>query len=567
MSTMLLSLMSVITRQAKRRFLNKIRQPTETQAKFLQTLLQHHKNTVFGQEYRLGEIKTVDQFRERIPVLPYSDYEPYVERIAQGEPNILTPEPVIYLNLTSGTTGKQKLIPVTRRSRRILQRTNQASIGFAIDAARRQGRPIGRILRTSSVQCLGRTSSGIPYGPVSANDLQLTNALYSQIFVHPLQCLQPADSAARHYACLLFALRDPNLAVIGAHFPILALRLCDYLESYAEELIQDLATGTIAPWLKLEPELRHQLETQFTAAPQRAAQLRDIWKSTGRLTPALAWKNLSFMITARGGTSNFYFERFPEYFGDMPVFGGVYSASEATFGTYYDFNEDDTILAVESGFFEFIPVEQWDVSQPKTLLAEEVKVGERYRILTTGYSGLYRYDIGDVVEVVGFYERTPLITFRHRLGGLLSATTEKTTEFHAIQVMRRLQQEFGVSLQNFCVTLSDREIPPHYLVNIEMVPGHTLSNPIAFLEQFDRHLQEIHISYANKRHKRGEYIPPPRLRILAPGSFATLRQRFLQRGIHEAQLKFPHISEDRQLLAGLAVEQEVRLPEELSITG
>jgi acyl-CoA synthetase (AMP-forming)/AMP-acid ligase II len=108
MSTMLLSLMSVITRQAKRRFLNKIRQPTETQAKFLQTLLQHHKNTVFGQEYRLGEIKTVDQFRERIPVLPYSDYEPYVERIAQGEPNILTPEPVIYLNLTSGTTGKQK---------------------------------------------------------------------------------------------------------------------------------------------------------------------------------------------------------------------------------------------------------------------------------------------------------------------------------------------------------------------------------------------------------------------------------------------------------------------------
>jgi hypothetical protein len=201
------------------------------------------------------------------------------------------------------------------------------------------------------------------------------------------------------------------------------------------------------------------------------------------------------------------------------------------------------------------------VEHPKTLLATEVKVGECYRLLTTNYSGFYRYDIGDVVEVVGFYGTAPLIVFRYRRGGLLSSTTEKTTEYHVTQVMQALQQEFGFPLEDFCITLSEQEIPAHYLVNIELVPGHTLTNPQAFLASFDRKLQEIHTSYELKRR---DQVPAPRLRFLARGSFAILRQRQLERGIPDSQLKFPHISEDRQLLAGLVVQQEVRLPDDFN---
>ncbi|MBE9178281.1 GH3 auxin-responsive promoter family protein [Oculatella sp. LEGE 06141] len=560
MANLLLSLLSVAAWQARLRFKQKIRHVASVQETFLQTLLRHHQGTAFGQDYGLADIKTVDQFRERIPVLPYSCYEPYIERIANGEANVLNPDPVVYLNLTSGTTGKQKLVPVTDRSRRILDRANQVSMGFAIQAAHRHGRRIGKMLLTSSVQLLGHTAGGIPYGPVSAGNLRLLGSFYQQIFAHPFEALKPADTLARHYVCLLFALRDPSLAVIGANFPVLALRLCDYLETYAEDLVQDLATGTIAPWLNLEPELRTTLERQLSPAPKRAAQLRHTLKTAGRLTPQLAWPNLSFLTTARGGSSDFYFQRFPDYFGNTPIFGGIYSSSEATFGLYNDFNTDGTVLSIESAFFEFVPEDQWHLTQPKTVLAEEVKVGELYRILVTNYSGFYRYDIGDVVEVVGFYERAPLITFRHRLGGLLSSTTEKTTEFHVVQVMQRLQHEFGVALENFCVTLSEQNVPPHYLVNIERVPDQHPVDWAAFIEQFDRHLQEIHVSYANKRIDR--QIPPPRLRILASGSYAILRQRLLQRGTHESQLKFPHINEDRHFLSGLTVEREVRSPED-----
>lgn len=558
MANLLLPVLAAVSRRIKDRFVQKTRQPLAAQEKFLREVLQAHQNTVLGREYDLSEIKTIDQFRDRVPVLPYASYEPYTERIAKGEPNVLTPDPVVYLNLTSGSTGKSKLIPVTKRFQNSLRRANLTSMGFLSEGLRSRGSQFGKLLATNSVQLIGRTSGGIEYGPASVGVLRMGKFLYEQLFAHPYETLLPAESLTRHYLCLLFALRDRNLRGIGANFPMLVLRICSYLEKYGEDFIQDLERGAIASWLALEPEVRTKLERQWSPDPHRAAQLREILRSEGRLTPVSVWPDLAYVATARGGTSDFYFERFPEYFGDIPGYGAVFASAEGTFSIYPELNQDGSVLALESGFFEFIPEDQWDVEQPKTLLPTDVKVGDRYRILTTNYSGFYRYDIGDVVEVTGFYEQTPLIVFRHRRGGLLSSTSEKTTEFHVTQVMQALQQEFGLPIEDFCVTLSESEIPAHYLVNIELAPDQTLSDPQAFLTQFDQKLQAIHTSYGVKRVDK--YVPDPRLRILAPGSFAIVRQRQLERGIPDSQLKFPHISEDRHFLAGLSVTQEVRLP-------
>lgn len=547
----------LITRQ----FARKTEQPTALQERFLLSLLKTHQDTVFGREYDLQSIHRVEEFRERIPVFSYSDYQPYTERIARGEANVLTAEPVVYMNMTSGTTGKQKLIPVTRQAQRLRQQANFISICFALQSAWQNQRPLGKMLLTSSIQLLGETPGGIPYGPVSVGDLRAGNQLSRKILAHPYEALAIKDSLARHYVCLLFALRDANTKIIGANFPILALRLAQYLKNYGEALVDDLEQGTIGASSKLqgfnlEPELRDKLAKKFSPAPQRSQQLRQILQEKGHLTPILAWPNLSCIVTALGGTSNFYLQQFPEYFGNTPVFAGIYASAEGLFGIAHAFNNDSNILAIETGFFEFIPPQEWENPQPKTLLAEEVKVGEQYRILLTNYNGFYRYDIGDVVEVVGFYGKTPLITFRYRQGGLLSSTTEKTTEYHALQVMQRLQAQFQITLKGFCITLCDDELPPAYVVNIELSPHSTLKEPQQFLQAFDQQLKIIHASYEVKRR---DQVPPPRLRILAAGSFSKVQQRLIEKGIPEHHLKFPILSEDRQLFANVPIEKEVLL--------
>ena len=556
MTNLILKILTAVARSAKANFVGKTRKAQAVQETLLRQLLLTHKDTELGRKYHLGEITTIDQFRDRIPILPYSSYEPYMERIAAGEKNILTPDPVVYLTLTSGSTGKKKLIPTTRRSQNVVRQATLTSMGFLIEALSERNLEFGKLLVTNSVQRWGRTNGGIDYGPSSAGVLRMDNRLYQQFFAHPYDALQVSDSLARHYICLLFALRDRWMHGMLANFPMLILRTCNYLEKYAEDLIQDLEKGTIASWLEISPKIRVNLESQWSENPQRARQLREILNSEGRLTPKLAFPNLSFVACGRGGTSDFYFERFPSYFEDTPIFGAVFSSAEGMFSIYPNVNQDGSILAIDSGFFEFIPEDQWQVYQPKTLLATEVKVGERYRILITNLGGFYRYDIGDVIEVVGFYEQAPLIVFRYRQAGQISSTTEKTTEAHATQVMKALQQNFGLLLEDFCITLSENEFPARYLINIELAPGYELIDGQAFLASCDRKLQEANTHYQISRQ---DAIPSPRLRILTPGSFAIVRQRQLERGIPDSQLKFPHISEDRNFLAGLTVEQELSL--------
>lgn len=563
MTNLFLSALSVYATYAKANFVRKIRQPMATQEQFLRELLQVQQDTELGRYFGLKAIRTIDQFREQVPIWTYAEYDPYTERVAQGEPNVLNPDPVVYINLTSGTTGKQKKVPVTRRFQKTLGRANAASFGFLQEAVKRhsvgrsQPLALGKLLSTNSVRVQGQTIAGIDYGPVTVGSHRMNRSVCEFAFAQPFTAMEIADSPSRHYVCLLFALCNPQTCGIVANFPMQVLRICQSLEKFAEDLIQDIETGGFTDWLVIDPTLRASLERLRQPFPQRAQQLRQILKSEGRLTPKRAWSKFSLIGTARGGTSDFYFERFPEYFEDTPVFGGVYGTAEGTFGVCHDLNNDGCILAVDTGFYEFIPRDQWEAEQPQTLLPTELKVGERYRMLVTSYSGFYRYDIGDVVEVVGFYEQTPLIVFRHRRGGLLSATTEKTTEFHVAQVMQVLQQEFGIALEDFCVTLSADEFPARYWVNIELAPGYTLEQPKQLLERFDFWLGEFNNPYATVR---SDQVPPPRLRILSPGSFGIVRQRQLLRsGSSDSQLKIPHVTEDRLFLDGLQTVAEINL--------
>jgi hypothetical protein len=139
---------------------------------------------------------------------------------------------------------------------------------------------------------------------------------------------------------------------------------------------------------------------------------------------------------------------------------------------------------------------------------------------------------------------------------LLSSTTEKTTEFHVTQVMQQLQQEFGIHLEDFCITLSAQESPARYLVNVELTEDSTLTNPVAFIGRFDELMGAYNDPYKTARRSD---VPPPQLRILAAGSFAQVRQQRVDRGMFDSQLKIPHISEDRRYLADLTVVRSVDL--------
>ncbi|MBX2862696.1 MAG: GH3 auxin-responsive promoter family protein [Leptolyngbyaceae cyanobacterium MAG.088] len=556
MSHVPVQLFAMVAQWQQRAFSSQLEKAGTIQSKFLKKLLNEQQGTALGQALKLDRISSIEDFRQQVPRWTYDGYAPYFERAAAGEANVVSPWPVLSFNMSSGSTGSCKLIPITKRVKQTRAYANQVAMGYAFEEASSQGRSLGKLLLTTSIAPLGKTEGGVPYGHVSGNQLRTTPSMvFKQLCAQPYDALLVNSTAARNYVCLLFGLLQQNLTNIAANFPLIMLQLCAYLEKFGPALIDDIGRGEISQDILLEPKLRQSLNQQLSPQPQRAKQLQAILSAHGRLLPRYVWPTLTFLITARGGPSDFYFERFHEYFGETPIFGGTYAASEAVFGSYCRLNADGAILALKTNFFEFIAPDQWDKEIPKTLLPHELQLGEYYRVLITNYSGFCRYDIGDVLQVVDMRHGVPVIVFRYRQGGTLSAISEKTTEYHVSQVMVALQDKLPV--EDFCVTLSESLVDPYYVVNVELTQAANRSKLQHFLEGFDHQMRQANASYGLKRKKND--ITPPQLNVLATGSFKQLRQRRLKPGTSDdAQVKLSHISSDRTLLNGLTIIQQVR---------
>ena len=551
-----LAVFAMAAQWQQRAFTRQLPQANAIQTRFLQKLIKEQQGTALGQALKLDRISSIEGFQQRVPRWTYDQYAPYFERAALGEQNVVSPLPIKAFNMSSGSTGSRKLIPITQRVQQTRVYANQVAMGHAFEQARAKGLKLGQLLLTTPIAPLGKTKGGITYGHVSGNQLRTTPELiFKQLFVQPYDALLVSNTAARNYVCLLFGLRQPHLAHIAANFPLIMLQLCAYLERFGPALADDIGRGTISQDITLDPQIRESLQQQLSPQPERARQLEKLLKRHGRLLPRHVWPNLAFLITARGGPSDFYFERFRDYFGDTPIFGGTYAASEAVFGSYCRLNADGAILALKTNFFEFVAPDQWHKDNPKTLFPHQLEVGEYYRVLVTNHSGFCRYDIGDVLQVVDMRDGVPVIVFCYRQGGTLSAISEKTTEYHVAQVMAALQSDLPI--EDFCITLSESLVEPYYVLNVELATDAKLSDPKQFLHTFDEQMQQANESYGLKRQKND--ITRPQLNLLAPGSFKQLRQRHLKPGISDdAQVKLSHISCDRTLLDGITITHQIR---------
>ena len=133
----------------------------EEQEKVLFRLLQGE--SAFAKQHDLSSIKTIHDYQQAVPLRRYEDFQPWIDRIAAGEKDVLTPERVELLEPTSGSSGATKLIPYTASLRREFQRGIRAWIAdlFLHDPRLMSGQAYWSV---SPTVARGRTAGGIPIG-------------------------------------------------------------------------------------------------------------------------------------------------------------------------------------------------------------------------------------------------------------------------------------------------------------------------------------------------------------------------------------------------------------------
>jgi len=93
-----------------------VQNPIETQEKVFQELIKAASTTEFGKDHNFSAIKTHTDFVKNVPIRDYEALKNYIEKVVEGEENIVWPGKPLYFAKTSGTTSGAKYIPITSES-------------------------------------------------------------------------------------------------------------------------------------------------------------------------------------------------------------------------------------------------------------------------------------------------------------------------------------------------------------------------------------------------------------------------------------------------------------------
>ena len=468
--------------------------------RLLMQILRDNANTEFGKKYGFSEIKSIRDYQEKVPYTTYDDYAQYVERMVKnGEKNLMTAYPVIHYAETSGSIGVQKRIPLTDRSMQVYQEYSGVRLFALAERYYREkyghGIPTGRGLNALEVESTVM-EDGTPRGSVSGSVIKRFRYLMSYFLTSPLPIIFPMGGMNMQYMKIRFALEDPDMTYMVSSFMTNLSDMLSFMKSNWEMICDDIENGTINPEMIKDDKCLEPLRPFLQKRPERAAQLRKIFKEgfDEPIAPKL-WPQLSYIGAIGTGGFAIYTEKVKQFTGNIPVDYMVYAASEGIFAAASKMDDPKYDLLTDSCFFEFIPIDGGaDEAHPLTI--DQLEVGKDYEIVITNLSGFYRYRIKDVVRVLGYHNSVPQITFAYRISQMVNLAAEKTTEEHLSHAVDDMAKTLGCEINDYCLYIDYDVDPARYVLLIEPdqpLPADKLKEYAAL---FEEKLRKANVEYA-----------------------------------------------------------------------
>jgi hypothetical protein len=472
-----------------------IQHPLLSQREVLQDLVTSAQYTEFGRKHNFNKLFTVREFKEAVPIHEYDDLKPYIQRIMEGEQNVLWNTPVYWFAKSSGTTSdKSKFIPVSDESLQDCHYKAAKDVlalyySFYPDSELLTGK--GLVIGGS--HNIHQVNEETHYGDLSAVLLQNT-PFWSQW------------------------IRTPELSIA----------LMDEWESKIEKL----AASTI-----------NENVTSISGVPTWTLVLiKRILAITGKNTLADVWPNLELYM--HGGVSfTPYRDQFQKLLGKRVNFLEMYNASEGFFAAQDNPNEDGMLLFTDHGIFmEFMPLEEYGKKNPRTVGLQRVEIGRNYALIISTNGGLWRYMVGDTIQF------TSLSPFRIKVSGRLkhyiNAFGEEVIVDNTDKAIAMASERTGAVVNDYTaapVYFSEQDNGAHeWLIEFEKEPV----NLDHFVYELDASLKSINSDYEAKRYK-DIALRMPIVHRLQKGIFnAWLKARGKLGGQH----KVPRLSNDRSFI-------------------
>uniref|UniRef100_A0A0E0LB66 Uncharacterized protein n=1 Tax=Oryza punctata TaxID=4537 RepID=A0A0E0LB66_ORYPU len=518
-----------------------------------------------------------EAFKRRVPISGYEDVKPYVNRVASGgEPSssLLCSDPITCLTRSSGTSGgQQKLLPSTagELDRKVFFHAVQAllrNMSLHADHGEEGG---GKGMYLMFAFHGDRTLSGLPIQSA------LTTYYHSRQFqerdiggfdkcTSPLEAILCPYGKQSMYCQLLCGLLDRcRVDRVGASFAAGFVRGIKFLEKHWEEMCSNIRSGQLSDWITHTP-LRDAVTGQYLQGsdPELADEIasecaRKPWDGIVRRL----WPGARYICTIVTGSMSQYIPILEVYGGGLPLVSPMYASTECAAGINLRPLDPPShvsyALLPNIAYFEFLEVkdENGEKVQGTTRLDDnlgevkvvdlvDVKVGRCYELIVTTFAGLYRYRVGDLFTVSGFYNATPLFHFSGRHDVILSIDYEKISEEELLNAIAETDKfhlrPLGYMLVGNTAYADISTLPGHYILFWELANACDSNVAIdidrAAMEKCCLAVEDRFNEMYRKIRHRGS-ISALEIRILNHGAFDALMDFFVSRGTSASQYKTP----------------------------
>ena len=481
--------------QAFKDMLEETKHPMDVQKQVLFSLLEDNKDTEYGKKYGFADIKTIEDYQKKLPVCKWEDFEPYVQRMLDGEQNILTAYPFDHFNITSGTSGKPKFVPYTEKHQNAYAKYNSMCGTAVLVNAIGTDWCKGRAFSPNTGE-LFTLPTGLTYGHIPAKIVDYmggkenADLVMRTSFTSPVEAGSTLDGRDTRYIHCRFAMEDRDVTGINVmYFPLL-LTMLEYIDKNYALIIDDIEKGTINEDIKMPAEIRESLMKKIKPMPDRAKELRELFKDGPdfQYLPKI-WPNLMYIYGCKGGSfANYDRIMRTRYTGEnlTRIYYGV-TSTEGIYSTPFEIDSEISVLTPGSLFMEFLPVDaDGDLSQIVTM--DKLEVGRQYEFVITNNSGLYRYRMSDSFIVMGKLNETPTIKFVGRVNKTMNMSSEKILESDIEKCVTEVSEELKTPIFDFCVCPDYDNVRYRFLVepqkNVEI-------NMKAFANLLEKKLQEV----------------------------------------------------------------------------
>ena len=470
--------------------------PIKTQEKVLQSLLDKAKNTDFGRDHGFLDIRNYDEFKNAVPVRDYEGLKHYIERIREGELDVLWKGKPLYFAKTSGTTSGAKFIPLTKES-----------LSYQIKAAK---------------------SALLHYVVNSGNHHFISGKM---IF---LQGSPELDKRP--------VIPNGRLSGIVANFVPRYLQ-ANRLPSYKTNCIEDWEQKVEAI---IEETLPQDMRLISGIPSWVQMYFEKLEKKTGKKISAL-FPNFSLFVFG-GVNYEPYRKKFEELIGKKIDSLELYPASEGFFAFQDKQDDPGLLLLLDYGiFYEFIPASAFYDETPRRISLKDVELGENYVLILNTNAGLWGYNIGDTVEFTSLNPYRIIVTGRikHYTSAFGEHVIAKEVEF---AMKGAMQKHPEVKLTEFTVApeVKPKEGLPHHEWFIEFA---TEPNDMdLFANSLDELMQDQNSYY--KDLISGKVLKELEIKTLQKGAFNLYMKT---QGKLGGQNKVPRLANDRKIADQLKV--------------